>query len=505
MMQRFVKLALLILFGTALSSCRSPQSTPSDTLVVALGAQPPHLDPRFATDANGMRVVGLIFNSLVRVGPDLQIQGDAAQSWTLKDATYTFHLHPNLRFSNGRPVTQEDIDFSFQQFQDSKSPFASALQDLEKVTVNGDNKNGFLVHLKLKAFSGKFLTSDLPAVKILPRTEILKDAAAFAAKPFGTGSLALEALESNRILLKSVTDHPLHVPKYKFLEFKVIRDEFTRFQRTLKGSIDIAQAEIAPSKVAEFEKRPEQFQTFKYPGLSMTYILLNLKDPILSQREVRWALAQSIHREEIIKYKLEGLALEATSLLTPTNPFFNSALTNIPYNLAAARAVLEKYKLIGHEIKLKSSNNLSAMDNARVLAYQLSQSGLKVGLQSFEWGTFYADIQSGNFQLATMRWIGVLDPDIYRLAFHSSEFPPGRNRGRYQNAELDRLVEQGLKISDESKRREIYNRAQEIIHQDVAIIPLWYDQQVAIVHHRVQGFKPWQASDFYPFLYVSKP
>ncbi|MCB0412609.1 MAG: ABC transporter substrate-binding protein, partial [Bdellovibrionales bacterium] len=251
-------------------------------------------------------------------------------------------------------------------------------------------------------------------------------------------------------------------------------------------------------------KQTENFQVYKYPGLAMTYLLTNLKDPNLKDIRLRKALALSLNRDEIIQYKLEGLGEKATSLLTPTNPYFNSKLKPIPYDLKESKKIIKDLGLEGHEFKIKSSNTPSVIDNARVLAYQMSQTGLKVTLESYEWGTFYSDIQSGNFQLATMRWVGVIDPDIYRLAFHSKEVPPGRNRGLYINEKLDRLVEQGLETADESKRAEIYRRVQEMIFHEVAIIPLWYDKQVSIVHRRVHGYEPWQTSDFFPFLFVWK-
>lgn len=507
-MQSIVKnCALLILVAAlCLVACTKHQVVDKEALIVALGSEPATLDPRFATDANGMRIVSLIFNSLIRIGPDLQIEGDAAKNWTFDQKTLSFHfkIYPNLKFSNGRALSASDIEFSFAEYRSDRSPFKSALESIRSVSVSGTNADGFVVTILLSHYSSKFLNSDLPMVRLLPREELLKNPDAFAAKPMGTGYFALVSFESNQIVLRAADQHAIHSPKIKFLVFKIIRDEFTRFQKTLKGSIDIAQAEISPSKVVEFDKRPKEFSVYRYPGLSMTYILVNLRDPVLSKLDVRRAIASSINRSEIIKYKLEGLGREATSILTPTNPYYNPDLKNISFDLASSKKIVENLGLSGKVLTLKTSNAHSAMDNARVLANQISKSGLKVTLQSYEWGTFYSDIRSGNFQLATMRWIGTLDPDIYRMAFHSAEFPPGRNRGRYNNSTLDRLTEEGLTIADENRRVKHYFEVQKIVQDDLAIIPLWYDNQVAVVHKRVHGYKAWSTSDFYPFIFVSK-
>ncbi|MDE0517928.1 MAG: hypothetical protein OXH36_00005 [Bdellovibrionales bacterium] len=82
---------------------------------MALGSEPRLLDPRRATDANSMRIVDLLFHSLVRLGPRLEILPSAAQSWDYKDKVYTFIIDNNLKFSNGRKITKEDLLFSFQE------------------------------------------------------------------------------------------------------------------------------------------------------------------------------------------------------------------------------------------------------------------------------------------------------------------------------------------------------------------------------------------------------
>ena len=114
--------------------------------------------------------------------------------------------------------------------------------------------------------------------------------------------------------------------------------------------------------------------------------------------------------------------------------------------------------------------------------------GLNIHLQSYEWGTYYEDIRTGKFEMAIMKWVGINDPDIYRVSLHSDMVPPGRNRGYYSNKEFDRLVTQGLLESDFNKRKILYDKAQAIAFKDLPTIPLWYEKQVAIVHKRVKNY-----------------
>ncbi len=494
-----MKRRLSLIFALSLFStgCFNRARTSPDTLIVGIASVPSNMDPRFATDAYGMRITSLIFSSLVRVGPDFKPALDAAESWTYLDHVFTFILRDDLTFHNGRKVSVEDVEFSFQQFQAANSPFTTNLELIRKVSVK--EKGGHIVVvIEVKNYSDKFLIGDLPAVKILPKKELLAAGPDFHKILIGTGGFQFVKQDVNEIHLKSVT------AKVENLVFKVIRDDFTRYQKLQKGEIDLVQADLPLEKIAAFEKQPKDFRVFKFAGLTITYILVNFRDPLLKDFSVRKALDQCLDRQLIITHKLKGMAIEATSILTPPNPYSNETLKNLPLDCEASIAAIKNKGLLGKSLILKTSNTPQTVENGKVLSYQMSRSGLKVQLQSYEWATFYDDVKKGNFQLATMRWVGTSDPDIYRTAFHSKEVPPGRNRGAYINPHLDRLLEQSAAAEDPVKRRVIVREVQKIVFEDLAIIPLWYDQQVTVARKNILDYVPVQSGDFWPLLKVRK-
>ncbi|NCN41379.1 ABC transporter substrate-binding protein [bacterium] len=484
----------------ALSGCTKKGPDSSTALRVALSSAPATLDPRKATDATGMRLCNLLFQSLVRVDSDLNVVGDAASDWSYKDKVYTFQLKSGLQFHNGRPLTKEDLLFSFEEFKSSLSPFSSAFAPIQSVEVV-EKDGGFVVQVKVDQYSAKFLSSDLPVLKLLPKKETLEMKDNFGDRPIGSGPLKIESVEVQNIRLKRVEKLPEGSKLFENFVFKVIKDDFTRSQKLLKGELDLAIAELPPDMVKRLEKEhSDQLKVYTYPGLSMTYILLNLKDKILSDQKVRKAIGQAIDRDQVIEYKLQGLGQAATSLLTPNNPFFNKDLVNAKHSPEEAGKVL---KTLG-TLSFKTSSNPMAVDHGKVLANQLEKSGLKVNLQSFEWGTFYNDVKTGNFQMATMKWVGAFDPDIYRIAFHSDELPPGRNRSHYQNKKLDSLLESAFRIEDLERRKRAYLEIQRIIFEDDVIIPLWYETQAAILDKNLDGFEPSALSDYFGILKISK-
>jgi peptide/nickel transport system substrate-binding protein len=481
----------------SVGGCTKKSATPDDTLVVAISSEPSTLDPRFATDAVGTRITSLIFNGLVRLGENLEAVPEAAESWTLKGNTYTFKLRSDLKFHNGRALKPEDVEFSLKFALSPGSPYNTVRDSIKSFKVR---EEGGRIYTDIELFVGspKFLTSELRGIKIVPKAEVLASGNDFARSLIGTGGYRLIRQDASEIELEAVTARTKH------LIFKIIHDDFTRYQKMLKGDIDILQMELTQDRVADFQKRPDEFQVLVFPGLGMNYLLVNFRNPLLKQSPVRKALAEAIERDDIIKYKYKGLAAKANSLLTPQNPYYDASLPQVKYDLEHARQLIQAAGAGGRELTLKTSNSPQAIDNGKVLAYQMSQSGLKVNLQSYEWSTFYGDVRRGNFELATMKWVPMVDPEIYKMAFHSSEVPPGRNRGYYLNPLLDKLTEAGQLEPDLKKRKKIFDQVQEIVQSDLAIIPLWYEQQIAIAKKSVVNYHPNQTGDYWPLLEASK-
>ncbi|MCB0406856.1 MAG: ABC transporter substrate-binding protein [Bdellovibrionales bacterium] len=502
-MRCIVRFVTSLSFFPLLWGCTQGLRTPKDTAVVGISSHPSTLDPRFATDAYGMRITSLVFQSLVKVGPQLTVIGDAADSWSLKGTTYTFLLKKGLRFCNGRPVEAEDLLFTFKEFQKNENPFRSSLQLLKKISVE-KQRDRLEVKLELSEFSAKLLVSDLPMIKILPAKEIQENPKGFSKKILGSGPFCFEKKNGNSYFLKKNNFFSEEQPHIDKLEFKVVKNDFTLYQKMKKGSIDLIQAELPYSKVKEFKKSPQKFTVHEYPGLTFSYLLLNFRDPLIPSLEFRKGLDQAIHRQEIIQYKLEGYGRPATSLMTPENPFFLTSLKNSKASYSQARSHFKKANALGKKISLKTSSHPQAIENAKMIAHQLEKAGLKVDLQSYEWGVYFSDVQKGRFQLATMRWIGAIDPDLYRIAFHSNEIGDGRNRGAYINKQLDNLLDKGLRIKNEQLRIDHYYKVQKIIYEDLATIPLWYDQQIAVVNNRLKNYVPSRNGDFSSLMYVSK-
>ena len=486
------KFLLFVLCVSVLTSFK--KEIPKDTLVVVLDSRPETLDPRKAVSANGMRLIDLVFNSFVRLDEQGHLQADLAESWKLDQLSWIFLLQPDLKFSNGRAVSKEDILFSFQEFRENSS-FKHSFKNIDSVTVEkapSSKKNQWLVKITLKKFQAPFISSDLPVIKILPKKE--SQSKDFNKLPFGTGEWSVVKNNFRQILLKreKKSQNP---EALQFLSFQIIRDNLTRIQKMLSKEVDLAPSVLPLNQLKKFNNK--DFAISSTSGFSTTYLLLNLKHSLLSQKEVREALSLAIHSKEIIQYKLYGYALPARSFINPNDFFFNQTLKENSFDLEKAKQIITKLGLTDQKLILSSSNNSDTRMKAKILASQISQTGLKVSLTSNDWGTFYKDVGQGAFDMALMKWVGVRDPDIYRIAFHSdNQAPKGRNRSFYNNAALDKLLEKGLIERDPLKRKFIYNKVQKQIAEDFIVIPLWHDMEISVIKSNIENYKIRANGDF---------
>jgi peptide/nickel transport system substrate-binding protein len=492
--------------------------TPPPSLQVGLESAPKTLDPRFATDAAGMRITQhLLFDTLVQLGPDLTIAPALAERWEVEDpTTYTFHLSSKAVFHDGEPLTSADVVFTFEHLmaEETKSPFGPGYRGKIKTVEAVDDHT---VRFRLHEPTASFLTSVI--IPILPQHLVTRlketDEVAFGARPVGSGPFKFVSQSPTEIVVAANEAYFGGAPKLARVVFKIIKDDNTRFLKLQKGELDLLINALPAGRVAAVKEAPlkETYAVIESPGIAYTYLGFNLTAPEVQDLRVRQAIAHAIDVEEIIRFRLEGHAAPATGLLSPVNWFHSLPGQAYAYDPAKATALLEA---AGHkdpdgdgpqtriQLELKTSNNAQVTGIARIIQAQLAKVGIGLALKSYEWGTFYGDIKSGNFQLTSMRWVGVTEPDFYYDIYHSSQIPPaGRNRGRYRSAEMDRLVAEGRVTTDPEARKQIYAQVQDLAAKELPYISLWHPNNISVVHQRVQGYEQHPMAGYFSFKQIS--
>jgi peptide/nickel transport system substrate-binding protein len=142
-------------------------------------------------------------------------------------------------------------------------------------------------------------------------------------------------------------------------------------------------------------------------------------------------------------------------------------------------------------LTMKTSTDANTRLMVAVMQQQLRDVGIVLDIRSFEFATFFSDVQHGAFQIYSLRWIGGNeDPDIFEYAFHSSKFPPnGANRDYYSNPKVDALIDKARREIDLQARKPLYAEVQNLLADDLPYINLWYLDNVLVHTNRVRNLK----------------
>ena len=502
-MKRRLLTALVAVF---LVGCPRTRTIPPDLLTLAIDVGPSNLDPRLGSDESSRRVHQLLYNGLVRFGPSGELLPDLAESWEQPDPLhYVFHLRPNVRFHDGRPLTSGDVRYTLESIlHDEVVSFRKGdLQVLEEVATPDEAT----VVLRLREPFAPFLSN--LGIGILPQGA----GDSPATRPVGTGPFSFVASRRDQeIVLQAFDGYFRGKPPCPRLRLKIVPEAVSRQQELMKGSTDLVVNDLTPDQVWALRSSPD-LKILSGPSNSTTYLGFNLEDPVLRQVKVRQAIAFALDRRRIVDILLHGLARDAVGLLPPDNWAFEGNVARYDYDPKRAAALLDEagYRdpdgdgpLPRFRLAYKTTTAELARVQASVFQEQLARVGIELEIRSFEWGTFYDDIKAGRFQVFSLQWTQLLDPDVLRMRFGSAYLPPnGFNRVRYRNGEVDRLLEEGTRASDPEERRKIYGRIQQILAEELPYVNLWHKSNLAVVRNRVVGFELTPAADFHVLEKVS--
>jgi peptide/nickel transport system substrate-binding protein len=471
--------------------CACSHKPDPNTLVLIIESSPTNLDPRVGIDAQSERIDELIFDALVRRDEHFNLQPWLAERWEIPDPlTYIFHLHHGVKFHDGRPLTSRDVKYTLDTIAEGKirSTKTAVFQYIDHIDTPDDFT--VVVHLK-EPFAGLLWNLSDGAIGIVPYGSDDK----FNRHPVGSGPFKFVSAEQDKdVVIARNDNYWSEKPKLKQVRFAVIPDTTTRALELRKGSADVVINALNADMYVTMRSDP-RVRLLEGPGTIYGYLAMNLRDPILKDVRVRQALAYAVNREPLIHYLWRDTVRPANSILPPQHWAYNGDVQTYNYDPAKARAILDNAGYLAvngvrfHLTIKTSSETESTRLFAAVLQQQLREVGIALDIRSFEFATFFADVQKGAFQLFSLRWIGGnQDPDIFEDVFATASFPPKRrNRGYYSNPKIDALLEQGRKETDQQKRRAIYSEVQRILAEDLPYINLWYFDNVVVYTPRVKG------------------
>ncbi len=502
------RLACLALFAIGGFACACgpapPPRRPADnSLTVALESAPIHLDPRVATDQASSRVFELLLDGLVSKDEAGNFIPALAESWEARDggARWRFHLRRDVRFHDGSIFDANDVVWTFQTLLDGTvtSSKRGAFAYLERVVAVDPATVDFV----LSEPYGALLPNLTSYLGIVPAGT---SPAAMNRAPVGTGPFRFVSRTADTVELAAFDGHYRGRPRLDRVVLREVPEATVRVLELRKGSVQLVVNALPPDVVPLFRADP-RFAVPTSTGANYVYLGLNLTDPLLADPRLRRALALALDREQLVRTLWRGLGVVTETLLPPGNWARNDDLEVTPFDPAAARRLLDEAgfqdpdgdgPLPRLHLTYKTSTDETAVLQAQILQSMWREVGVEIEIRSYEFATFYADIKRGSFQLFSLTWTGIADPDIYMLVLHSQRTPPaGSNRGHYSNPRFDALVEQGARLPDRAARRPLYLEAQRIVAHDLPYLSLFTKVNVAVLPAGLSGYRHYPSGELY--------
>jgi peptide/nickel transport system substrate-binding protein len=519
---------LILAAAMAMVGCHGGARREAGTVVVVLESSPNNLDPRQGTDAQSEHVGGLIFDALVKKDENYNLRPWLAVSWEQPDAlTWVFHLRDGVRFQDGRPLEAEDVVWTIESLIEPKlAGLITAKSGAFAAVKRAEARDRLTVVVRMKRpDAGLLFNMSDGLFGVVPRGA----GADFGLHPVGSGpfrfvsqvqdkEVVLERFEgcwsntsqvskSRRVTPASNDRSPGTPPgapnssQIERVRFEVVPDTITSALELEKGSADAASNVLTPDMVYALRDAPG-LETTSGPGSNVWYLNFNVTDAALRDKRVRQAVALAMDREAIVAALWRGHARLADTLL-PAGEWAaatEAELAQYPHDPARAARLLEAAGLpagrdgVRLRLTLKISQDETTRLLAAVLQQQLRAAGIELRIRSAEFGTFYADVTHGAFQMYILKWVGSNeDPDIYRYMYSSESFPPkGANRGHYVNARVDALLAKAAAESGPAAvvwtgRQVDYAEIQSILSEELPTIPLWFPDNVVVHTRRLQG------------------
>ncbi|MFE6737769.1 ABC transporter substrate-binding protein [Streptomyces tubercidicus] len=475
------------------------------TPIEATKAAPAPFDPSQAYDVDAWNVMRSTLQTLMRLPRSGTAPvPDAAQSCGFRDTQneqYRCTLRSGLKFSNGHALTAQDVKFSIDRMKtinNSNGPLP-LLDGIDKVETPSDNEVVFHLKKPDATFPQKLTT---PAAAIVDPEVYPKGRPYSGFNVVGSGPYTLKTeRRDNRVTKAVFTKNPNYKGGIKArnekVEMRFFKDSSSAEQALRKGTVDVMNRGLSPDQVKGLQNAQDKgIRLQEMPGQEIRYLAFNTKDPAVSNKAVRKAMAQIINRSELVRnvYDYTGVPLFSmvpTGLTGHINSFFNKYGNP---DTEAARKTLQQAN-ITTPVKFTLAYTTqhygsSTAKEIRAVQSQLNRSKLfDVSVKGVDsWQQFRTDAQDGKFPVYNMGWFpDISDADNYIAPFIGKQNFLG---SPYRNDKIEsQLIPASRHESDRSAAVPDFKQAQDIIADDVPLLPLWQGKQYVAARDDITGLE----------------
>ncbi len=432
-----------------------------------------------------------------------------ASSWTVSDdgLVYEFELrhgvefHSTRFFTPSREMNADDVVFSFSRIIDPENPFHhTALRGFpffdsigfDRLIKQISKVDQYRVRFELNYPDASFLANmatDFAVVLSKEYAEQLLEQGTpqlLDTNAVGTGPYQLvEYVKNQYIRYRRNPDYWGQQPESEQLVFDITPRSTVRLSKLIVGDCSIS----ALPKAGELQvaKQHADLEVDSRPGMNVAYWALNTKKPPFNDVRVRQALAYAIDKRNLLNAVYHDTAIVAAGILPPSSWAFPDESVELPYNPTKAKSLLAEAGIKNLTIDIWAmpvarSYNPNPQKTAELIQADLKAVGIRVNIISFDWSVFTQRLANSNYDSVLIGWSADnSDPDNFFTPLLScGSIQSHNNWANWCNSGFDALLRQAKNVSSEQERKVLYQAAEEIIGQEVPVIPLAYAQRMLL-------------------------
>jgi cationic peptide transport system substrate-binding protein len=495
--------------GLLLAGCKQDEAQQQNGAVYCVESAPTSMNPQlYGQGTLGSSLSHQVYDRLLTINPATQrLEGALANSWTISrdGLVYTFNLRKDVQFHRvdwftpSRSFTAEDVLFSFNRMRMSSHPYHDVSggrypffdntgfnQQISDIRKLGD----YQVQFQLNAPNASFLANLASDYAVILSAEY-GQALLLSGHPeqldqlaVGTGPFMQQEFRDNEFI--RLHRNPLYWDQPVALErlaFDYTPRPTKRLAKLLTGECQVM-AFPAASQL-NFIRRQPNLQVDEESALNTAFLALNVQKKPFTDLRVRQAIAMGINRDNLLKAVYFGTGEWANTLLPPISWAHNPNVAEYSYDPIAAKALLKKAGLeSGFEMTLwvqpaNQTYNPNAQKTAQLIQSDLARLGIQVHVAQLRGSLIQALLQEGRHDAVVLGWnADTADPDSFFRPLLSCRAMQknGSNYSRWCDTEFDHLLEQAISTTRMAERIADYQKMQEMVYQDVPLIPLGHSQ-----------------------------
>lgn len=517
---------LTALVGSTFLGCGSTENTVSSgnveqKIVYNIDANPKTIDPQLNSAVDGSKVIRNTFEGLMREIENGEVENGIAEGYEVSEdgLVYTFHIRDNAKWSDGEDVTAKDFEYAWKRALNPNTAAEYAYQLFYIKNGEAHNKgeasaddvgikvvDNKTIEVTLESAVPYFVSLLAMPVYYPVRQDIIEengDKWALSPETYvsnGPFKMTEWSEKESMTFIKNENYWDADNVKLETLVFRLIDDQTTTLSAFKNGELDI----MEQPPTTEIQSLIDEGVAKVYPYLGTYFYMVNVSGKGLSSEavdalqdvRVRKALSLAIDRNLITEKVSMGGEIPATSYVpegvkdTQGNTFHKD-YSSVTTNIEEAKKLLEEagypngqgFPTITFTYNTASNNQMIAQAIQDMWKTNL---GINVELKNEEWAVFQTTRNNFQYEICRHGWIGDYnDPMTFLDMWVTAS---GQNNAGYSNEEYDSLIAQAKSEQDGEKRTELLRKAEDILMDDMAIIPIYYYTNIVCANDNVKGY-----------------